>query len=248
MKLQEIFDQLTYGELSNLSIGGGAAGVIGESAWPRVLAHINLGLTALYKRFNLKEGRITLELQPGVFSYSLNSLYAVSNLSSSQAVRYIKDTTTIPFKDDILKVEKILTDDGIPFPLNDSSNCYSINTPSSTSIRVPEDVVDSGSDLPQELETENLEIVYRANHPKLVIPIGYYDPTRVIVQLPDTHLQALLFFVAMRANTPIGMREEFNASNNFAAKYEAECQQLETAGLQVDQGSQNTRLERGGWV
>jgi len=248
MKLQEIFDQLTYGELSNLSIGGGAAGVISEAAWPRVLAHINLGLTALYKRFNLKEGRITVELQPGQFIYSLNSLYAVTRLGSSEAVRYIKDTSTNPFKDDILKLDKVLTDGGIEFPLNDSSNCYSINTPSSTVISVPKDVVNSSAELPEELETDNLEIVYRANHPKLVIPVGYYDPTRVTVQLPDTHLQALLFFVAMRANAPIGMREEFNASNNFAAKYEAECVQLETSGMQVDQGAQNTRMERGGWV
>jgi len=68
------------------------------------------------------------------------------------------------------------------------------------------------------------------------------------VQLPDSHLEALLFFVASRVNNPIGMTNEFNAGNSYAAKFEAACQALEEQGLQVDQDSQNTRLHRGGWV
>lgn len=48
MNLQEVFDQLSVGELSMLSVGGNDQGVIDESNWDKVLPHINLGLTALY--------------------------------------------------------------------------------------------------------------------------------------------------------------------------------------------------------
>ena len=44
MTLQEIFDQLTYGELSQLSMGGSEAGIIDESNYSRILVHVNLGL------------------------------------------------------------------------------------------------------------------------------------------------------------------------------------------------------------
>ena len=53
MKLKEVFDQLTYGELSQLSIGGQAQGEITEENYARVVAHVNLGLSAIYKRFHL---------------------------------------------------------------------------------------------------------------------------------------------------------------------------------------------------
>jgi len=244
MKLKEIFDGLTYGELSQVSIGGGKAGEILVSAYPRVLNHINLGLTALFKRFNLKEGRLTLELQPNMRTYKLHSLYAVMN-SKTAPVKYIKDTLDSPFKDDILKVERVLTDEGIELPLNDSMDPLSVTTDSQLVLRVPKAILDGTA---EGLATENLELVYRAKHPNIVVPLGYFDPARVEVSLPDTHLQALLFFVAGRAHAPIGMREEFNASNNFMARYEAECVQLENDGNEIDQGSQSFKLFRNGWV
>lgn len=42
MNLKEIFDQLTYGELSQISIGGGAAGQIRPEDYAKLVAHTNL--------------------------------------------------------------------------------------------------------------------------------------------------------------------------------------------------------------
>lgn len=238
MKLSEIFNQLTYGELSQIHLGGAEAGQIDENNYSKVLVHINLGLTALHTRFPLKEGRLSLQTQPGMLTYSLNSKYAVSNLKSREAVRFIVDSSAEPFKDDIHKVERVYQGTQ-ELGLNDESDPLACFTPSAHVLRVPSEIVEEGSPL---------TVVYRANHVPIVVGLGYFDPTRVEVDLPYSHLEPLLYYVASRVNNPMGMANEFHAGNSYAAKYEAACQQLEMHNLRVDQGRQNTRLERNGWV
>jgi len=248
MKLQEVFDQLTYGELSQLSIGGNQAGAISPANYNRLIPHVNLGLTQLYKRFPLKEGRLTVELQDNRTVYPIHSKYAVSSRSSREPVRYIKDSLTAPFKDDIHKIEKVVASTGYEFSLNDESDEYSMFTPSSTVLRVSLDVVDQVMDLPDELKTSLLEVVYRANHPLIIADGVDLEPDVIELELPYTHLEPLLLFIASRVHTPTGMTNEANLGTTYAAKYEAACQLLEVKGLQVDQGRQNSRLERNGWV
>lgn len=235
MKLQEVFDQLTTGEFSQLSIGGAGVGVINESNYQSVVNHVNLALTQLYKRFNLKTGHLQLELQPGQETYTLHSSFAVQGKRSTQPVRYIKDTVAEPFLDNILKVEQVIGDVG-ELPLNDANNTLSVTTPSDRVLRVPG------------IYEGMLTVVYRANHPKLLVGQGFFDPARVNLELPETHLVPLLWYVASRVHGPIGMGSEFNASNTYFAKYEASCQELEDKGLQIDKGGSNQRAARGGWV
>jgi hypothetical protein len=246
MKLQEIFDQLTAGELSQLSIGGGEAGVIAPSNYSRVVSHINLGLTSLYKRFPLKEERVGLQLVPGITTYNITSKFAVNSRSTREPIKYVLDTPAKPFKDDIHKIERVLTDLEWELPLNDASDMYSVYTPTATRLRIPEKIVAQGMDLPDELKTETLEIVYRANHPK--INPEDLQPDEVEVQLPDSHVEALLYYVASRCHNPAGMANEFQIGSAYSAKYEQACQEIETFNLRVDQGSQNTRLAKGGWA
>lgn len=247
MKLKEIFDQLTYGELSQLSLGGNETGAISEANYERVLPHINLGLTALYKRFPLKEGRLTIELQAGMTTYPVTSSYAVSNARSQQPIKFIKDALS-PFKDDLLKIERLYTSLNHELGLNDESDYYSVFTPTASVLRFPADIVAGGRDLPDELKTQTVEVVYRANHPLIIKSIGYFDAERVDIELPYTHLEPLLFYIGSRVHTPTGMTNEANMGNTYFAKYEASCQQLETQNLRVDQGSQNSRLQRNGWI
>ena len=238
MKLSEIFNQLTYGELSQISLGGGSSGEITEANYPKVLSHINLGLTALHTRFPLKEGRLMLQTQPGMLTYPLNSRFAVGNTRSRELVRFIRDSASELFKDDIHKVERVYSGTQ-ELGLNDESDPMSCFTPSAHVLRVPGSVVEDAA---------LLQVVYRANHAPILVGMGLFDPTRVEVELPYSHLEPLLYFVASRVNNPMGMSNEFHAGNSYAAKYEAACQMLELQNLRVDQGSQNTRLERNGWV
>lgn len=256
MKLQDVFDQLSYGELSQISIGGGKPGIIEEATWPRVLAHVQLGLTALYKRFILKEGRVKIALVNDLETYRMHSDYSIHSLRRPLEAHYLMDSLTARFSDDILKIERVLTDyryddrEGRRHEvgLNNLADEYSVFTPNLTTLKVPLDIVGHGWDLPLALKTDNLEVVYRANHPKIVIPIGYFEPTRTDIELPESHLMALCYFIASRVHNPIGMTNEFHAGNSYAAKYEAECAELENEGLEINTGSQSTRLRRGGWA
>lgn len=223
MKLSEIFQQLTHGELSQVSLGGADVGQISEDNHNVVMSHVNLGLTALHKRFHLKEGRMTVVLQAGVQQYVL--------------------------PDDLLKVEQVFMDSGVEISLNDSGDPLSCTTPKPQLLRVPLDVVNQNPTLPLYYKTAKLELIYRQNHE--VIPVtdfGLGDPTQIEVDLPYSHLEALLLFVASRVHAPGDLSGQFNASNNYMAKYERACKELEETNLRVDQGGQMNRLGRNGWV
>lgn len=243
MKLQDIFEQLSGGEFSQLSIGGQDAGVINANNYAKVLGHVNLGLTALYRRFTLKEGRLILQMQEGQTKYKLMSPYAVNAVGSSVPVRYIIDTVDDPFQDDIIKIERVLDELGEELGLNDASDPLSVFTPSALTLQLPTDPAED-----KHLEVQALTVVYRANHPKLVVGAGEFTPAAVEVQLPDTHMEPLLYYVASRVNNPVGMSNEFHAGNSYYAKYEAACQELEGKGLQVNHASVSDRLARNGWV
>lgn len=223
MKLSEVFQQLAYGELSQISIGGITDDELAEEAHAPLLAHVNLGLTAIYKRFNLKEGRITFPLVPGSYLYKLAA-------------------------SDLHKIEQVYTAEGVELPLNDGNSAFSCTTPQLNTLRVVKKIVDRTMDLPEKYQTTGLEVVYRANHTKVVASGGYLIPEMVELELPDSHLEALLYFVASRVHNPIGMVNEFNAGNNWAAKYEMECQRLEGLNLEIDESNGNERLSRNGWV
>ena len=223
MKLIEIFNALTNGELSQISIGGIENGEISEKNYYAVLSHINLGLTALYKRFPLQRSKAVVPLVPGTVDYTL----------------------ALP---DLLKVEAIYTDAGFELPLNDESEKYSVFTPAASRLSLHPDFVAQGQDLNDSYKTTGLNIVYRVNHPIINADANGFDPYIYEVQLPYSHLEPLLYYVASRVNNPIGMVNEFHAGSSYAAKYEQACQQLEVSNLRVDQFSQPDRISRGGWV
>ena len=237
MKLMEVFNQLTTGEFSQLCIGGAAEGEITEANYGKVVRHINLGLTDLYKRFFLKEGRVTLNIIPGRYVYPIHSAYAVNNTKSKEVDRFVVDSPTEKFQDDILKIEYVFGANGEAYSLNDVTDPYSITTTSLTVLR-----------LPQMPLTTSLTVVYRAKHFHIDTDAGSFNPETLELELPNSHLDALLLYVASRAHTPGGMVNEFSAGNNYASKYEMACQQLELNNFRIEQNTSNHRLIDNGWV
>lgn len=248
MNLQEVFDQLTAGEFSQMAIGGLERGIIAPTNYKTVMAHINMGLTALYRRFALKEGHIKLDLQPSQHTYPLKERFALTSRRSTEPVRYILDSASAPFREDIHKIERVLTEVGFTLGLNDISDKNSCHTPTMSTLVVPDSVINQTSQTPEQLKTSTLDVFYRANHPILTIPIGYFEPKRVELELPYSHLEALLYFVASRANNPVGMSDEFHAGNNYAQRYEAACQELERHNMRIDVGQQSHKLESKGFA
>ncbi len=239
MKLSEVFTQLAYGELSQLALVDSSTGNIAVDKYPVLVAHVNMGLTALYKRFSLKEGRAYFALQEGRLTYILDT---------EEDINFFESNGDAEFNDDILKIEQVYTANGVELALNDLANPYACMTPTSTSLRLSPLLANQAMDLPDEFKTASLMVVYRANHPLIIVGNNAFTPSKVILELPYAYLEPLLFFVASRVSNPIGMTNEFHAGNSYAAKYEQACVMLEQKNLQVDQGSQYDRLTRNGWV
>lgn len=247
-KLSEIFEQLTYGELSQVALGGAEqGGEITDANYRHIGNHVKLGLTSLYKRFNLKQGRLTLQLFPDVETYPLLSKYA-TNGKGLEPTRWILDTVSQPFSEDILKILVVTGDSGAVFPLNDYGDELSIITPTLDSVRVPLILRNPlPFTIPEEFKTSKLVLDYQANHPNILSSTTDLDPERTMIELPDSHTQALLYFVASRVHNPIGMGQEFNAGNNWAQRYEQECHRLEEDGQEIDDSATMDRATRNGW-
>lgn len=133
MTLKDVFDQLTYGELSQVFMAGDIINDdgISEDDRPRVLASIVLGLTSLYTKFRLKEGRFILERQAGQTLYTINKNFAQSNVDSAELVKYMDDSD-YPFDNRLLKIERICDVNGVELHLNQPGNPLSLRTPKKT--------------------------------------------------------------------------------------------------------------------
>ena len=221
MKLTEIFTQLSTGEFKQLGIGGVEEGGIYDRNQYEVIQHLNLALTELHKRFNLKVRKHLLTMLPGTVEY-----------------------TVTPTGADLLKVIGVWNQDGDEMSLNEENEPDGVFTPDFNKLTVPTDVAALGGQLTVKFRAGHAQI---AGSPHgLQTPT--LDATEI--SLPRTHLRALLLFMAARAHAPTGMVNEFNAGNNYLAQFEAECALLDGMNLQVDAQAQtgHDRFRRGGWI
>jgi hypothetical protein len=248
MKLNEVFNYLVSGELSQVFMAesDGRETVAGDFQRP-LTQSIQLGLTALYKRFNLKNKEITLQLLPGRTTFPLRSQHLVSS-TVLDVPKFIEDTPESPFRDDVLQITKIYTLDGVEFPLNDRTNQYTSTTPVPDTLMIPHALAFKDVSLPDQYKVDKMRIAYRANHPNLMSRIGPINADRIEIELPHTHLQALLYYVASRKTNPQGMSNEFHTGNSWYQKYEMECKQLEQEGMGEIVDLNTLRFRRNGWV
>ncbi len=236
MKLIEIFDSLSYGELSQLSIGNAESTGIKEEDQPKVITHINLGLLELHKRFDLKRGSLILQMYEQIMNYELRPDFAVSNLESLEPIKYIVDTPLEPFQDDVLKIERIFAESGGEYILNNENEYNSLHTPTPLTLQIP---------LPQ---AENVvEVEYRATHPR--IPVRGVNPLTYEVDLPYPYLEALIYYVASRMFAPLNdPQAPSQESQMYMLKFEAAIAKL--TELAITPVMQNTKenFKRNGWV
>ena len=235
--LQEIFDNLTHGELSHLSIGGAGTGFIADKDVTKMVSVVNGALTAVHKRFYLRPGKAFIQQQAGVELYYLRSEYALSNSDSLEPIKYIIDSTAKPFEDDLFKIEKISRADGTKCELNDSSVDYPIYI--------------SGFDIIEMTPyatPELMQISYRANHPKVTCAVGT-KPADIKLHIPRFILDALSLNIAARLYSPLSAGEgQTSASNAFRYQYELECTRLEAKNLDLDEKNEDNRFSNNGWI
>lgn len=233
MFLQEVFDQLTYGELSQTNIGGSSVGEIISSNYPAMVAHTNMGLTRLHNRFSLQTGEVIIQQYEGVTIYYLEKRFTVS--AGTEPIKYIEDGFGTPFKENVIKIEEVFDELGNKYPLNDSNDEYSLFTPAYDRLQIP---------FPN--ATIAMSVMYRANHEKLSA-IGL-DPETTELHIPYTLLEPLVYFIASRIFASRQTTEFGNESANWYGRYEAACRTLELYGVDNTDATSAVVFEQGGWV
>lgn len=247
MFLTELFDQLTYGELSQFEFTGSDEEGITVDDYKRIVPHINMALTELHKRFLIREEEVTIRCYDHIETYILDSKYAASNYESLEPYKYIHDSVFEPFVDNVLKIEKVFNEDGQELHLNEtdpyiiqtetlqtSKKAWSINTPNFNTIQIPYPMVEN-----------QILVEYRANHEKILVK--GLNPDTQEIKIPSHMLEALLLYIAGRAYSSLG-GESAQEGMAYMARFEASCKNIETLNLVNKENATNQKLEVNGWV
>jgi len=231
MLLNDLYNMLAYGELSNHHMASAGDGTLLLAKRPQIVHFANEALTRLYTKFVLKEKSCIVELQEGNTLYRLLPEYSTTGFDNSVVdAPYIRDTVNEPFLDDVLKVLAVYTNYGGQRPLNDSNNCWSVNTPTVKTLQV--NMVRSN---------EVLAVTYQAKHVIL-------DGTNQEIELPSPLHGALTAFIAYKVYFNMNTPESQTVSQGHLAMFNSICADTtEADALNLSISGVNTRFNLGGW-
>lgn len=250
MTLDDVYTQLTHGELRQLFLGSGDIDgnddAMPEINYKKVFPSVQLGLTELYKRFFLREGHLDVLLDDSRVTYPLVQKHAESNTRSTEP-KFILDSDA-PFTNDLFKIERvygIYKGQEYEVPLNEIGNPAAVRTISYNTLTVPTDVRHA----PWRKETQVLHIVYRANHPEISPYRANASPLSVEIELPPMYLEALCFYIASRMHNPLGMAPDtMHEGNNYFQRFMAAVQELKDQNYEIDDDAVNDKLYARGFV
>lgn len=219
LTVDQLFRNLSYGELSNLYAGADGTGTIEENQYPKIIQYINEGMRRLHGKFLLRENDMLIEQKAHITNYHLRTKYAES-AGVDVPYRYIKDLPGEPFTDDVVKVIEVFRSDGYRYPLNDTGRMDSLFTPSPTILQVPRPV-----------EGMAMSIHYQAYHAPLADGQDGRGITtdEVLAQwidlTPILH-GALQSFVASKVFSHMGGQENMMKGTEHMANYESICAEV----------------------
>jgi len=218
MKLTDIFLALAASELSTqTSLIDINTGVKPEH-YPKIISHINLGLTNMHERFNIKLGDIWVRMIDGVGEYKLDSKHARTNTESTE-IKWIMDSPYEPFRNNIIKILEVTSEIGEPIPINDRTNDKSVFTPTQNSIQIP-----------WKVHGDAVNIMYRASHNEIRLN-DYNSIEDIEIDLPISYLEPLLYFVAYRHFAGVGGQSGTPTSLGYFQKFQARLQEIELNGV-----------------
>lgn len=238
MKISELFQRLSFGELSNLSLANDGDGSISNPAKARLIHYTNEALLRLHSRFVLKETSLLLEQIGSRTNYPLLPQYAVSSTTSTETHRFILDSVSAPFLDDVIKVLRVNDEAGFVFPLNDDEDPNSLFTPQTNTLQIP---------VPQNEVV--LAVTYQARHALLDSTLTGSNLLNQTFSVPFVLEGALQAYVAHLVYSHMNGQENILKSQEYAGKYEQICAEIEKMDLANQTISvTNTRFEMRGWV
>ncbi len=230
MLLIDLFGYIANIESHSLNLGGADDGTIETRFHPKVIRAINLAMLEIYKSFPVKEKSLVIQLYPQITKYTLHNDFASTNLTSTEIIKYIIDSSFEPFQNDVLKIEKVFNEDGEEFALNNEANELSLYTPEYNVLQHP---------FPQ---TENAVFVQYRALPVTIATTAV--PATEEVSLPFSVLNIALLFIGYKLLTTVNKKE---ASEKYG-EYLIALQQANTQSLFRTNESANEKIEVAGWV
>lgn len=235
--LSDFMEDLKYGELNGVSLSGGidAPKEIVVADYPKIITHLNIGLTNLFSKFQLKENEVIIQQFDDVTEYVLNSKHAASNVTSQER-KWILDTPERPFQDDIIKITRAYDEEGNVIPVGDLNSPNAIFEVNYNTVQIPYPV-----------GTNITSLIYRAKHPR--INPNTPDLSSVELQVPEVFREALLWYVASRVHGASLDEASRARSVEYLQRYEARVAEVTRNGIfaQTDEDS-NSAFARGGWL
>ena len=247
--LQDVFDDLAYGELANTQMGNSHLGTIEEKHWPKVVSAINQALVEIFKRLNLRQGTLTLHQQADLTRYYLRADRTEEDTDAMDEDVYIEVSDTHPFEDDIIKVLSAKDSAGDVVRINNPEY------PADLFIR-EYDVVDIAipgttlfnADGTTRPDLDVFTLTYQAKYPKIVMT-EQLKPHRYKLYLPDAIEEPLLLYTTyklMRKPTKAA-KGEVAASSSLLLEFENSIRKLEHLKLEIDETTERDRLTENRW-
>ena len=230
MLLSKVFTHLGSGEFSQLALSDGLGNIVDAKKF-RVINHINLAVEELCKRFDIHHDLVTIQQFEEIANYQLHIRYAQSNTESTEPIKYIIDNVT-PFVGNVLRITGLSDECGDTIPMNDTNNHWSYRTVNHDTIQV--------------MRPDNeyaFMVTYRTK--PMDIPVDA-DPDTTEVDIPDSFLTALLYYVAGRAFMPV--MSGLGLSAHYMSEFENECTRIQTNNLTNTDDTTDTSFDAGGWV
>lgn len=234
MNITELFSDLSFGELSSLSLAGEGNGLITDAGKERIIRFANEGLLKLYTRFILKQEDVLIEMVEWITNYHLLKKFAESSAgTSSQLVLYIKDLYREPFEEDVIRILNVFDSYGCELTLNDEGNIRSLFTPQGNVLQVPHPV-----------DGVALSIGYQAKHPTLTLANLSQE-----IELQDVLVPALRAWIAYRAFGQVNTQESQAIAQGHQASYEATCNEtLQNDLVSTSLSTSSQRFNKNGWA
>lgn len=234
IKLTELYKSLALSVLNNTSVITDDKKDIEPDMKEYILEFINEGLTRLHSRFPLKTNNVFVEMREGRTEYPLLARYSFMGFDPALAqYPFIMDSASNPFKEDVIKILMVYDSEGQRRGLNDNHNPHGLFTPRPDTLQCIR---------PRHCEV--LTVTYQAKHPTVTV-----DGDNQEIDLPDTLLPALKYWVAYSYYTGLNTAESTSKAAEYLQMYESICGEVKDYDLgSSSESSTNTLFERRGWI
>lgn len=229
MNIGDLFQRLSFGELSNLSLAEGGSGFIALDQQDKLVSHANAALTQIYSRFAHKTYYVTFALDAGRETYKV----AADDTA-------LQDPGSFPGS--VIKIigAKILDD---PATTDDESETLGINhRRGNRSIKIG---AHDAIRVEDPKDGEILEVEYRGRHRKLTVPADLAEEINIHPALEE----ALEANVAARVYSSMNGEGNMIKSKDLFNAYEVACAIVSAEDLLNETGiDEFDRLRAAGWV